>query len=335
MATALVFGWYGRGNVGDELMARALRSLFEPRGVTLKFVDEFTEADVTACDGVIVGGGCVLQDSPIFEKKAWEMLSGNERPIFYLGVGFETAVNEMHRKLMNVARVIITRSANAPPGISNVHGMPDLAYALPQVDLTPVGEGLLVIPNVETLPTSSDPHWAHVGWERFKDEFAQFLDVVIDKFNTQPTFLLMCKNDAQDDIWPAHELISRMRRRSTKFNIVTAHADSVGMTAFFSAFKVVVTQRYHGIVLAQMAGVPHVSIDHHDKLKLAWPRKGVSLAYHGITKAQLEEAFKVASAVPREQTRIPREMYDQLADAIVSIIQSERKARVEPVRGSP
>jgi polysaccharide pyruvyl transferase WcaK-like protein len=334
MTTALVYGWYGRQNAGDELMAQALRSMFEPRGVKLRFVDAFSERDVAAADAVIMGGGCILQDKPIFEPDALELLATNKRPTFYLGVGFETSIHAVHKQLMRVARVIITRSPSAPAEIPNVHGIPDLAYALPQVDPTAEGQGLLVIPNVETIPLNSDPHWAHLAWERYRDEFSQFIDDLVNETGALPTFLLMCKNDHQDDRWAAHELISRMKNRTTRINIVQGHSDPIGMQALISGFKVVMTQRYHGIVLAQMAGVPHVSVDHHDKLKLAWPRKGVSLAYHSTTKAQLHEAYKLAASSPREQTRIPRETYDRLADAITSIVVQERKARVEPVRGS-
>jgi len=144
--------------------------------------------------------------------------------------------------------------------------------------------------------------------------------------------LLMCKNERQDDRWAAHELIARMKNRSTHFDIVQAHADALGMTSFISRFAVVLTQRYHGIVLSQMAGTPHISVDHHDKLKTAWPQRGVNVSFYGASKASLLAAYSAAEKMVQEQTRIPASLYDDLAKAIVSIIEHERNVRVEQVR---
>jgi polysaccharide pyruvyl transferase WcaK-like protein len=343
MASALVYGsFYGRGNVGDELMAAALRGMFEPRGVDLKFVDSLRGTEVATADAVIIGGGSFLFAKPDMDEFARKLLLEHHRPVFYLGVGLETDIHEDHRKLIGIARALITRSAadNIPDAdwARRAHSLPDLSYSLPQVSALRdemSEQSLLVIPNVEVIPTHVDPHWMHVGWERFKDEFAQFLDDLIDRANVNPTFLLMCKNSRQDDRWAAHELIARMRHRSTEFNIVQGHNDCLGMTSFISGFKVVMTQRYHGIVLAQMSAVPHVSLDHHDKLKTVWPRKGVSLPYHGATKTQFLEAYKLAKAMPREQVQISKSLYDDVAVATVTIIEQERNMRVKQVRSSP
>jgi hypothetical protein len=337
MALALIYGWYGRGNVGDELMKCALRDIFEPRGLSLSFVDALIESEVKQADAVIFGGGSILYDAPNIEKGAWEILIRNLRPVFYLGVGFETGINDMHLKLMGVARSIITRSAERPDALShlNVYGMPDLVYSLPVTPAQdePGTESVLIIPNAEVIPTHQHPHWAHIGWERFQDEMAQFLDLIIDEGERPPTFLLMCKNETKDDAWGATAIISRMKHRSSRFNVFSASHDPA-MTSLFPKFKVVITQRYHGIVLSQMAGVPHVSIDHHDKLKNAWPRKGINIPYHGITKAQLIESYKLAKATERTPASVPRELYDRLASAVIDIVVQERKTRGEPIRGS-
>ena len=99
--------------------------------------------------------------------------------------------------------------------------------------------------------------------------------------------------------------------------------------------SVVITQRYHGIVLAQMAGVPHVSIDHHDKLKFAYPKVGMSVPYHGFSKALISDAHNTASVSAREQVRVDKHLYDNLIDAITQIVTQERTARDEQTRGSP
>lgn len=329
MTTILVYGWYNRGNVGDELMAQSLRAMFEPYGIKLVTVEVLTEKQVSEAQGVIFGGGGMLRDAPVAEPAALDLLQRNLRPCFYLGVGLEAGVHDVHKQLMGVARIVAVRHPGPVPFARQVHEVPDLVYYLgsdrPPAQQT--GKGVLIIPNVEVLPTWSDPHWMHVAWERFKDEFAQALDICVADLKLRPAFMLMCKNPRQDDRWPAHELLARMKHRSTDYNVLQAPVNHKVLEGLIQEFEVVVTQRYHGIVLSQMAGVPVVSIDHHDKLKNAWPRKGINVAYHGATKQQLLEAVELSRKTPREQTRIPKEMYDDIIRVIADIVR-EGSARV-------
>lgn len=326
----LVYGWYGRGNVGDELMALALRKMFVPHAIELKFVDHISVADVKASDGIIFGGGSILLDAPSIDTIALGMLLQRKRPTFYLGVGIETNVNIVHKQLLLVARNVVVRSANAPDWLqkSTLQHVPDLVYSLGSsaADQIISAGDLLFIPNVEVLPTCSDPHWMHVAWERFKDETAQFFDLLLSEMKVQPTFLLMCKNDRQDDGWAASEIIARMKQRSTRFNVLNANA-SESLASFVSEHSVVMTQRFHGIVIAQMAGVPCISIDHHDKLKTAWPLFGQSVAYHGVTKDSLFDCYKLALSSPRFKAQAPKGLYDQIATSVVEIVQNEKASR--------
>jgi len=315
-------------------MQQALRRMFEPRGIELKFTDSITASELIASDGVIFGGGSILYGRPQIDAQAWQTLMDGQRPVFYVGIGMETAVHDMHHALLKRARAVVTRSPRWNASLAtNIYGMPDLVYYLPTSEGMPAGKDLLVVPNMETVPTHLDAHWKHNAWEHFKDEFAQFLDQSIEELGLNPVFLLMCKNDRMDDRWAAHEIIARMKHRSTKFDIIQAPPDSVLMTGLMEGFKVVITQRYHGIVLAQMAGVPHVSIDHHDKLKDAWPRKGISIPYYGFAKQHAVEACKLAMDAPREQARVPMELYDGLASAVVDIVRQERENRDKQIRG--
>lgn len=323
----LVYGWYGRHNVGDQLMALALRRMFEPLGCTLRFVPRLTVSDVEASGGVVFGGGSILFDAPDADEGAIAALLRRDRPAFYLGVGAETGIHEVHRSLLSVARVVTVRSLESLQGIKGARLVPDLVYSLPVGPVRFEGNGgLLVVPNVEVVPTHSSPHWAHVGWERFKDELAQALDVLIERHSMWPSFLLMCRNDRMDDAWPAQEIVARMENRSPGFDMIRPELDDVaGVLEATSQYTCVLTQRYHGIVLAQMAGVPHVSVGHHDKLKQAWPDFGSKVTYHGVTKRQLVNAVSYASILQREQAVRDTGSFERIAAEVVEAMK-ERKA---------
>lgn len=319
----LVYGWYGRGNSGDELMGRALRSMFEPKGIELCFVPQLTFADVMSSDAVIVGGGSILNAAPIADPEALDALLQGKRPVFYLGVGMETAIDPAHVQLLKVSRFTSTRSTTWPNWVPNVYPMPDLAYALGSAAPSdaPEHRSVLVVPNLEVVPRWTDPHWMHVAWERFKDELAQCMDELVEGGATLG-FLLMCQNRVMDDAWPAHELVARMKRRSTTFSMERAADDAAAVLRTIAGHSLVITQRFHGIVLAQMAGVPCVAVGHHDKLRDVNPFDGTFVAYHGCNKAQLHEAIRRCSV--RRPITVSRELYDRVADAVVRVIEDEK-----------
>lgn len=284
---ALVYGWYNRGNCGDELMKRALMEAFSPHGLELEFVDRIDE--LVDVDAVIFGGGSILIDAPNVSPAALEMLLNHEVLTFYVGVGMETDVHDVHAQLVSVARIVAPRSPEHPPWVTNATVIDDLVYSLsdrlhaPSYVSEQVNE-LLVFPNVELIPMHDAPHWAHVAWERYKNEIAQALDHMIVERGLRPAFALMCQNPAQDDAWAAHEIIGRMKKRSTQFKLHRIDAFSTDIVSLLRSHEAIVTQRYHGIVLAELTGVPYVSISHHDKLRHAVPHRGTMLDYHGVTK---------------------------------------------------
>ena len=319
MATALVYGWYGRGNAGDELMKHAIVGMLRPRGFELSFVDQIGvpqllnyDKEDGYVDAVIFGGGSILFGEPAVTSEAMEILLAGKVPVFYVGVGIETEVHPKHRALMKVARVVAARERD----------IPDLAFSLP--DPGPVSHppaGLLVVPNIEVVPTWQDAHWKHVAWERYKDEFAQALDVLADR-GVAVSFLLMCSNPHMEDAWAAGELMARQRRRGHPRRVF--QAGGIETLTLMRRHAAVLTQRYHGIILAEMAGVPYVSVDHHDKLKNATPNRGVHLPYHGARKDELVGHIENALNTTLAPHRVPRQVYDDLADRIVGIVEQCR-----------
>lgn len=316
MATALVYGWYGRGNAGDELMKHALVGMLRPRGFELSFVDKIGVPQLLNydepegyVDAVIFGGGSILYGEPAVTPEAMELLLAGKVPVFYVGVGVETEVHPKHQALMDVARIVAARERD----------IPDLAFSLQWSGhvISHPPRGLLVIPNIEVVPTWQDAHWKHLAWERYKDEFAQALDHLIDA-GLDVSFLLMCSNPHMEDAWAASELMARLKRRGKQKRVFMATGGDV--IVLLQRHEAIVTQRYHGIILAEAAGVPYVSIDHHDKLKNATPNRGIHLPYHGVRKDELIGSIEKSLATTLSPHQVPRQVYDDLADKIAGIV---------------
>lgn len=287
MTTLLVFGWYGKGNIGDELMKRALTRLFNARNVDLRFVDHIDLGDLLTSQGIIFGGGSILHDAPDVTPRALDVILKTV-PVFYLGVGLESPPHQIHADLLRVARLVIKRS-----DVGHGEFAYDLVYSLPFIDDPQPRQGIVIVPNIELLPTNQSSNWAQLAWLRYVDEMSQVLDY-FDKAGESISFLPMCKNDRQDDAWAISSMVSHMTRRSTKFKTHHIGPRAQEIINLFQRSKCIVTQRYHGIVLAEMAGTSYVSIDHHDKLSQALPRRGQHLSYHGVTKSTIIAAIEKA-----------------------------------------
>lgn len=296
MVSLAVVGWYNRGNAGDQLMMLALKTLFSGLDVSLEFVDRVDDNIIDRHSGVLFGGGSILQGEPDVTPSAFGRVLDGSRPVFYMGIGFDTSVSETHNKLLDVAKVVCTRSpiASLPARLRNkAKHVPDLVYSLPLFQENKVHKQvetpseLLFLTNAECIPTNKHPHWMHVAWSKFVDETSQFLDET--KMNV--SFLTMCKNDAQDDGWAVAHIVSAMSKRSTKIRHIHSGEDTSAVVEAFSKECIVVTQRYHGIILSEMSGNPYVNLWHHNKLRFAQPMNGEAVAYHGVTKDVLHQAI--------------------------------------------
>jgi hypothetical protein len=311
----LVYGWYGRGNAGDELMKLALSEMLVAHGLEPKFVDKIDDGVLEGAAGVVFGGGSILTDDPDVSHTAVETLAALRVPVFYVGVGGETEISPIHQRLINASPVVAFRELDTP----------DLAYwfdalALDQHYGLPAHEpkGVLVIPNCEVLPTHVDPHWKHAGWEHFKNEFAQVLDRAVERKHPL-AFLSMCKNPHKDDAWCAAELMGRMSRRDN-YHVYTCSKDPLWATRLMRHYRVVITQRYHGIILAEMAGVPYVSISHHNKLKLSHPHRGPDTSYYSVQKDPVWDCVEQALAMRIDPYHPPRAVYDDVIGRIAAVI---------------
>lgn len=288
----LVYGWYHQSNIGDELFIDAFKTLFPD--FEFLFTNSIAAKHLDGIDAVFIGGGSFLLAQPVISKEALEIIK--TKPLFYLGVGVESEIHPTHIDLIKHARLIATRSIDQVDKIKffnpNTIWIPDLVYALQsKVKISPKkNRSVLVMPNISVVPHHLDPYWKHASWSHFKSEFAQFLDVLVNE-GYSINFLSMCHNGKDNDDWPAGEIIGHMTHRNN-YILGTVPIGIEPVTELLSKYNLIITQRFHGIVLSEMVRTPYISIHHHDKLKFSYPRSGAFLSYYNSSKQLLVDSFE-------------------------------------------
>jgi polysaccharide pyruvyl transferase WcaK-like protein len=289
----LVYGWYHQGNIGDDLFIQAYQYLFP--NLQFTFTEVISVDTLQDIGAVFFGGGSFLLDRPRIDDEALLLLK--TKKIFYLGVGVEGVIHSLHLELMSQALLIATRSPDQVERLKSINPrvllIPDLVYCLqPQVaTVAATNKSVLFLPNVSVLPHASDPYWKHAAWAHFKSECSQFLDWLLHN-GCQVNLFAMCRAAELDDNWPAVELIGHMDKRSSRHIIQPRPTPIQQITALFSQYETIITQRFHGIVLSEMIGSRYISIHHHDKLKPSQSNAGQFLSYYNVSKHTLIESFK-------------------------------------------
>src|ERR1700679_1183590 len=103
----LVFGFYDKANLGDQLFKDAFQFLFPE--LEFRFVDKLTELSLIGIDAVFIGGGSLL-DQPLMTTKISLFKQLSALPLFYIGVGTETDIHKQHQQWMSKGKLIAVRS---------------------------------------------------------------------------------------------------------------------------------------------------------------------------------------------------------------------------------
>ncbi len=284
----LVYGYYNKSNLGDDLFTDAFKGLFPDYQFT--FTDVIKEDQLNKVDAVFFGGGSFLAESLKADNKAFQKLKTMK--LFYIGVGSETAFDPRHKELISIAELVAVRTTQ---NLEQLQAVTDKYLVIPDLVYSLVGyqngekkpKSILVIPNILVVPKWNDPHWKHAAWEYFKIEFAQVIDQLIaDGFKVD--FLPFCQNNYLNDSYAAGELIAKTNTITPKL-LHRQPDDFTHAMDIMTRYEAVVTQRFHGSILADIAGVPSLSIYHHDKLKGV---RGASTPYYGTSKAVLLDNIK-------------------------------------------
>lgn len=314
MKTILIYGHYGHQNIGDELFKESFEILFNScNSYNLIFTDFLNIEMFKNVDALIFGGGSFLNQSisgfNIFDFNSII----NSIPIFYIGVGLETEIHMDHWFILNKAKIIASRTEDCIrlrlyKKQLNIIDIPDLVYLLKNKinNCEKCLDSVLILPNVSVLPLHNSPAWVNSSWENFKNQFAQFLDYLIDeKYNL--TFYPMCSNKIEHDNFASYQIISMMKHRD--YNMVKTNQS---IYDHLSSTQAVITQRYHGIILSELANVPVLPIYHHDKLKVT-----DALPYYEISKDRLLNNFW---KIKNKNKTIDYSAFNQVKDKVENIL---------------
>jgi len=150
-------------------------------------------------------------------------------------------------------------------------------------------------------------------------ETAQTLDALIED-NYVVDFYAMSQIPEEHDEWAGIELINKMKHKP-KLHLPTCN-DVSSITELFSQYGVILTQRYHGAVLAEMSGTPYVCVYHHDKLRHTSFDLGRFVPYFGISKGKL---MQEVSFLTGNEVRLPidTDMFRELVSKVEECVMPE------------
>lgn len=321
MTKVLVYGYYNKSNLGDDLFVDAFKALFP--NYQLSFTDDIKLAQLEGIDAIFFGGGSFLAESLKASDEVFQKLKTLK--LFYIGVGGETALDPRHQELMTLSQLIATRSSQNLDNLQQVNPncmvIPDLVYALePNVPDQKHKKSILIIPNILVVPKWSDPHWKHSAWDYFKIELAQTIDQLI-KDGYKIDFLSFCQNNYLNDSYAAAEIVARTNTITPK-QIFQKPNDFQSAINVISKYQLVVSQRYHGLVLADLSRVPSLSIHHHDKLKSS---SRPALSYYGTSKNTLLEKIKNVASEFSSVLPIDRNIFRQLTQRVEHALRGDQE----------
>lgn len=289
MKKILVYGYYYKGNLGDNLFIDSFREIFKEYNFT--FTNFLTKKNLEEHDCLWIGGGSLLGNFMDGEKNIDEIIF--KKDIFYIGISAETIHNQ-HLQLISKAKLVAMRSEHNFDTIkklnNNTYIIKDLVYCFyDRYNLKEkINNKILVIPNIEVVPKQSSEFWKHSSWVYFKSEFCQFLNH-LDSMKIEIDFSSFCENSKQSDTAAAHELINFLNIRNYQNIKNFSKSNLQEVIQELQKYDIIYTQRFHGAILSDIAKVPFVSIAHHDKLKnTQWS----VIDYYGIKKSDLLKSFQ-------------------------------------------
>ncbi len=270
--------YWNHKNLGDQLFEPAFKKIFP--NYNFIFTDHIKDHHLENIDLVFIGGGSFLDSKPNFDPQLLK-----DKKFFYVGVGAETNIDPVHQELIKSAQGIFVRSDLDKVKYlnSNAYLIPDLVFALSVKHTLPKQKKICVMPNAHLIPTWKDQVWKKSAWDYFKSEFAQSIEQ-FTRDGYEIEFYSMCNNEWVNDVAASHEILNARAHKSKVPVSNHTYIDYNLLLGALSRYSLIITQRYHGIVLAQMTNTPYIAICHHDKFSHFEPKLGAHIPYYGINK---------------------------------------------------
>jgi polysaccharide pyruvyl transferase WcaK-like protein len=267
----LVYGWYGKRNIGDESYKLLFPRLFSDHELT--FTDVPTAEQVAAHDAIILGGGNILNQYHIETLLPF----AGQIPMVAFSVGWTDDIIFSDLEMFSeiYVRDFVALRHLTENGVKCSY-CPDAAFSFePNVSrgrqllckmiseevLEPASKTVGVIVNGHLAGDAQ----ANLARDMYRFQtFSYDLAHVLDRQDINCVFLPMMCRQPWDDRTAGGWVASRCKRWNR--NAVVYDRLSVQDTLdVISAMDAVVSTRLHSSIFATLAGVPFVDIWHHDK----------------------------------------------------------------------
>lgn len=293
-----IFGWYGRGNLGDEAFKSAFGEMFA--GMEFKFI---SNNDPVPSEGVLIlGGGDVVKSFYLNKIPA-------DRPYYALGVGcsYPDDISLLGKNCQGVYFRNLADFHAAQANGMNAFVCPDMAFSLP-IDPSPakdptvpqVGKKKMAVllSNSIVQPGISSDQMSDVSYQEYmKWELAKALDYLSEFY--QINFIPLSHERFAYDIGMHYDVSSRMEKGADQV-IWNQPIDPYQALSHIKDYDLVVTMKFHGMIFSAMMGIPFVNIGLTRKTSLFCQENGLSdlmIDPYSLTKDKMIDAVKRAEAL--------------------------------------
>lgn len=288
-----VYGWYGRGNLGDEAFKTSFMQLwpdvtftFSSGSIPTTINDEFDE--------FWIGGGSFLE-------QAIPRLDFVRIPIRFLGVGSTSAPSPMIRDALDTAKTIVFRDTTASKCWPSSLVLSDLVFA--REDIKPLGlkkkKQITILLNDFLTPFGKVMEWKSLAYYWYLQEFSKIVDRLSETYKIK--LFPMCINPRVDDRRIAGALLGRSEHPH-RYEWVLDPQDEYSLRSSIQESDLVITQRFHGIIYSSMEEVPCLTITAHDKFSSLCRKLNLPLVdFYGLTDASFGKAMDEIGSISFEK----------------------------------
>ncbi|MBN1670287.1 MAG: polysaccharide pyruvyl transferase family protein [Kiritimatiellae bacterium] len=277
MAVIHIIGGYGKGNLGDDLIERALTQLLDGADLTFSWVGRpHGPEELTRCDHVIVGGGSHWPAPLLSALAAAEV----DVPFSLVGISARHALPPPEtRAILDRARTVIVRdraSARLLHDHPRITVGPDLTWLCPLAPADPTADRRSIGLNLRFWPHRPDQ----------TREIARIVRRTAVRVVPLPCF------GGDPNAFP-------VETRRDQAVLAAAGVDGPGRIEPDTVRQcgLVVGMRLHALILAAQAGVPFIGFDDHPKT-VAFCRE-TGMAAFCVPLAELDARLPAALARAR------------------------------------
>lgn len=273
----LVYGWYNKGNVGDESYKLSFPRLFP--GCDFTFTSHLDNSLLDGKDCLVLGGGNILDKKYVSAISKAVRDSGWDKPIHAFSVGYgDLGMTKEDINMFSSIRVRDEKAVSriASRGYSSVEYCPDAAFCMePDIEngrrlwkeyyerqgLELYDKKVVVVFNAHLMISHNDV-LLRDGLRFF--QFAYDWTQIIDHTSASFMFIPFGTHFPWDDRVPNAWIASKCKWH--RKNCMVYDPPSIQETLdLIASSDALVTQRFHSTIFATLGCVPFVDIFHHDK----------------------------------------------------------------------